>query len=150
MRARTVVVLACSTAIAGIAAAACLDLTPIYVAPPDAAPPPPPPIDAGPDAPDVDIRPSCQKCIETPDVPGPGCSDELAACLADPVCRSSYECILFNGCLTKGTRQKVIICGLPCAEDAGIVTQTEDAALEILNVANCAATTCHSSCLDAG
>ena len=149
MRVRNFVFLAACTAIAGVAAAACLDFTPNYVAPPDAAPPPPV-IEAGPDAPDVDLRPSCQKCIETPDVPGPGCSNELATCLADPLCKSSYECILANGCLTKGTRQKVIICGLPCAEDAGIVTQTEDAALEILSVANCAATTCHSSCLDGG
>ncbi len=151
MRLRMALILAMSTAIAGASAAACLDFAPNYVAPPDAAPPPPPPMDAGPDAPDVDNRPSCQQCIETPDTPGPGCHDELAACLVDPLCKSAYECILENGCLTKGTRQKVIICGLPCAEDAGIITQTEPAAVEILNVASCASKACQTSCLpDAG
>ena len=147
MRLGVALILASSTALAGAAAVACLDLTPIYVAPPDAAPPPPPPVDAGPDAPDVDQRPSCQKCIESPDVPGPGCSDELTACLGDPTCKSSYECILAAGCLTKGSRQKVILCGLPCAEEAGIVSQSEDAAVEILNVANCASKACQPSCL---
>ncbi len=150
MKVRILVMLASCPAIAGVAATACLDFTPNYVGAPDAAPPDPV-IDAGPDAPDVDTRPSCQRCIETPDTPGPGCADELTTCLADPLCKAAYACILANGCLTKGSRQKVILCGLPCAEDAGIITQNEPAAIEILDVASCASRACAPSCIhDAG
>jgi hypothetical protein len=129
--------------------AACLDVTPITVVPvePDAdVPPPPPPIDAGPDAPDVDPRTDCQKCIETPDMPGPGCGDELAICLGDPKCRDTYDCMIRRNCLARANQQLIILCGLPCAAEAGIQSQFEQAANEIYDVATCAEGACPKPC----
>jgi hypothetical protein len=139
---------------AGAAAVACLDTTPIYVAAPDAAPEPPPPdLDAGPDAPDVDRRTLCQQCVEAPDMPGPGCGDELATCLADDKCKGAYECVIAKSCLLKGTQEKVVLCGLPCAADAGITSQFEQAAVDLYGVASCALMACPKPCMlvtDAG
>ena len=130
------------------ALSACLDMTPIEFAPavPEAAPPPPPIIDAGPDVPDVDTRPPCELCLESPDQPGPGCADELAACRADTKCKATYDCVLANGCLTKGSQKKMILCGLPCAENAGILTQDEPAAVLVLKVVACVQGACASAC----
>ena len=126
---------------------ACLDTTPlVYVPPTPDAEPPPVVIDAGPDAPDVDTRPPCQLCVESPDDGGAGCADELAACTADPKCNAAYACIVLQGCLNKESQRKVILCGLPCAAAAGIVTQDEPAAVEIYAVAVCAQTSCADAC----
>jgi len=145
---RLVVALAIGSLVAAgvVTVTACVDTTPFYVPPEDASPPPPPPVDAGPDAPDVDTRSSCQRCIETPDMPGPGCGDELAICLADPKCKGTYDCMLARGCLTKADQRKIILCGLPCAAEAGIVSQNEPAADEIYTVATCAESACPGPC----
>jgi hypothetical protein len=134
----------------GVVVAACLDTTPFIVPAPDSAVEPPPPVDAGPDAPDVDQRPPCQQCIEAPTSDG-GCADLLGVCLADPKCNGTYQCMLLHQCLTKADQRKIILCGLPCAAEAGIMSQFEQSANEIYDVATCAEMNCAGPCgIEAG
>ena len=138
---------ALSFAVAALGLAACLDMTTVeFVAPVPDASPPPPVVDAGPDVPDVDTRPPCDQCLASPDQPGPGCADELAACLADTKCHAMYECVVAQQCLTKGSQKKIILCGLPCAESAGIVTQDEPAVVFVLAVVSCLQSACAVAC----
>lgn len=146
--ARTLLFFAFGAAVVALAvdATGCVDTEPFVVIP-DAAPPPPvdaaPPLDAGAD---VDLRSPCQRCLETPDNPGPGCGDELQQCLDDPKCHGAYTCMLADGCLTKTSQLEIVVCGIPCARDAGIVSQNEPSADLIYNVATCAETTCPHEC----
>jgi hypothetical protein len=140
-------VLAASTmgALAGLAA--CLDMSANnYVVPVEEAAPPPPVVDAGEDAPDVDMRPPCVQCLETPDQPGPGCATELGECRGDPKCNATYDCVIAKSCLTKGDQKKIILCGLPCAQEAGILTQDEPSAVLILDIVACIQASCASPC----
>ena len=149
---RAAIPLTCSAALAlGATGVACLDTTPFFVAP-DASPPAADAdLDAGAEeagdaAVDVDPRPPCQRCIETPDDAGYGCGAELAPCLADVKCADVYACILANECITRArSLREVILCGLPCASEAG-VTQVDPAAQLIYNVAQCAETNCTATC----
>lgn len=136
--------------VAGVAA--CLDMSPNNFVPAVQEAEPPPIVDAGPDVPDVDMRPPCEQCIESPDQPGPGCADELAACRADPRCNATYDCVIAHSCLTRGSQRRIILCGLPCAQDAGIIAQDDPAAVLVLAVVACLQTACPSECkiTDAG
>jgi hypothetical protein len=139
-------VLAASTigALAGLAA--CLDMSANnYVVPVEEAAPPPV-VDAGEDAPDVDTRPPCVQCLEAPDQPGPGCGTALAECRGDPKCSATYDCVLAKSCLTKGDQKKIILCGLPCAQEAGIIAQDDPSAVLILDIVACIQASCASPC----
>jgi hypothetical protein len=127
-----------------VAAVACLDPTPIYVAPFGA--------DASPDgeivsdaAADVEPASACLHCLESPDHPGPGCLDEITACKANAECQAAFRCMLAHGCLDMGSAGALIQCGLPCAEDAGI-TGTDPAVVIAENVFGCVITTCGDAC----
>jgi hypothetical protein len=142
---RAVVLFAFVFAIAA-AIVACLDMTPITVTPPGEDAAPSPIVDAGPDAPDVDTRHPCQRCIETPD-DGGGCGSELAACLADPQCNEIYQCVLSNGCLDKPTNRATTICSLPCAAEAGVFDLTSTPAVLAITVVNCGEVACRGICV---
>ena len=142
-----IAVLISATTIGVVAgAAACLDMSPNNFVPAEQEAEPPPVRDAGPDVPDVDMRPPCIQCLEAPDQPGPGCADELADCRADPKCSATYDCVLAKSCLTKGEQKKIILCGLPCAQEAGIIAQDDPAAVLILGVVGCIQSACPSQC----
>jgi hypothetical protein len=98
-----------------------------------------PPVDAGPDAEDADLRRPCQRCVESPDDPGPGCGNAVAACVADPVCVLVYQCALARGCLEKADQHDSVTCGVPCAEEAGVRTTTDPVVTLILGVTDCIA-----------
>jgi hypothetical protein len=46
----------------------------------------------------------CLKCLSTPDTPGPGCADEVAACRAAPICSIGYDCQFQRGCVGGSTK----------------------------------------------
>jgi hypothetical protein len=109
-----------------------------------------PPGDAGTDAEDADLRRPCQRCVEAPDEPGPGCGNAVAACVADPVCALVYECALAKGCLEKADQHDSVTCGVPCAEEAGVRTTTDPVVTLILGVTDCVANTaCGAICTGA-
>jgi hypothetical protein len=61
---------------------------------------------------------ACLACLTTPDVPGPGCGDEIAYCLKWPTCHRSYDCSLQGGCI--GGAVKLLVGCLPaCTRAAG-------------------------------
>ncbi len=96
------------TAMMGFASS-CVDTTPIYVAdssqyvvPMEAG------IDAGESA--------CMRCQRAPDVPGPGCADELAACYTHPSCAKTADCSKAAGCYDLGNSADWTSCSLTCGE----------------------------------
>ena len=95
---------------------------------------------------DADLRPACQRCVESPDLPGPGCGDELARCLAEATCRAVYACVVARACLTKDSQKKMLICGIPCASEAGVTSPSDPAAVLALQVIECAQSNCIGAC----
>jgi hypothetical protein len=145
--------------------AACLDLTPIvYEAPaPDAMPSVDASVDvpvtgdsAPPDAsgdvgdaaaPEVHVPPTCVGCLNTPDdAAPPGCGSEIALCLANSKCAATYACVVATGCFQQPSFRDIVNCGLPCAEDAGIMSTTDPAVQLIYNIAICASCNCSNIC----
>ena len=146
--------------------AACLDLTPIvYEAPaPDAMPTvdvtvdvpvsddSTAPSEASGDArdaaaPEVHVPPTCVGCLNTPDdAASPGCGTEIAVCLANSECAATYACAVATGCFQQPTFRQIVNCGLPCAEDAGIMSTSDPAVQLIYNIAVCASCNCSTIC----
>lgn len=167
------VALAGAAAGAAVAGVACLDLTPsIYEAPAsgDGQAPMPdvvvmesmPPgdggqgdaaIDGDASAPEVVVPPTCVGCLNTPDdAASRGCATELGACLANAECASTYHCCVAHGCFQQPTFRDIVNCGIPCAEEAGIVSQQDPAVMLIYGIAVCASCNCNGICAigDAG
>ena len=102
----------------GLSIHGCLDVKVIHVDEPDAAATDSGPIhelDIAPDAP----RP-CEVCMYAPSDPGPGCSDVIAVCAADPPCKATMECAIAARCLELNGQGAIIDCGTPCGRDAGL------------------------------
>lgn len=160
------IALACAAGSAIVAAAACLDLTPtVYEAPaPEAMPPT---IDAAMDVPmasdtsppedggdvrdaaahDVYVPPTCVGCLGTPDdAAAPGCGSELALCLANTECAATYACAVATGCFQQPSFRAIVQCGIPCAEEAGIMSTNDPAVTLIYNIACCATIRCVGTC----
>jgi hypothetical protein len=143
-RTRVVVIAAvASTAFAALAIVACLDPSPYTM--PASASDAAPPLDASRDG-DAAIVTTCTTCLQTPDTPGPGCADEVAACKASAKCNVALECALANACFERGSLEKLVACGLPCAQDAGIVSNDDPALSQAYDLFHCAGTTCGGPC----
>ena len=131
-------------AFAGILLVACLDATPYTMPPPTNDGGATRTIDAAEDA-DAAMT-TCRACLGAPDAPGPGCGDELAACQADPKCGAALACALADGCFDRGSLGQLVVCGLPCAKAAGIVSNDDPAVTQAFNFLHCAGTTCVTPC----
>ena len=106
------------------------DAAPVDVARVDGAP-----VDGGHDV----YVPPCLACIAAPDMPGPGCASEFAACMADPQCELAYLCVIKNGCFLAATRQEIVICATPCIVEAGMITsQFSTSGMLVKAAATCA------------
>ena len=135
-------------------AVACLDMSPVIVETPPTMRPdiyiPLPDVDIpdGADAAafDVDLRPPCQRCLESPDQPGPGCAQEIAACEANPQCAQVYACVIYSGCLYLASRSALANCAIPCLQEAGVTSQTTPAGMAAYNLTICGFTTCTRVC----
>ncbi len=114
---------------------ACLDTNAIDFTP--KASPLAPPVDASADAGDADFRRPCQVCTESPDDAGGGCGTEVAACVNDPVCSQIYACALGHLCFEKTSQRDTLVCGVPCAEEAGVTSTVDPAITMILGITGC-------------
>jgi hypothetical protein len=156
--------LAGAAAAAATAGAACLDLTP-YEAPSAEGGHPMPDVVVGetgpmPDAsvsdaavdgdasaPEVVVPPTCLGCLNwADDAAPPGCAAQLAVCMTNPKCAATYACTVANGCFQQPSFRQIVNCGIPCAEEAGIVTGNDPAVQLIYNIAVCAACNCSTVC----
>jgi hypothetical protein len=152
---------------AAVAGAACLDLTPIVLqANPTEdgnAPMPDVVVETGPmpegsvpdaavdgDAstrPEVVVPPTCLGCLHwSDDAMPPGCASELAACMTSSKCAATYVCCVASGCFQAGSFKGIVNCGIPCAEDAGIVSSNDPAVQLIYDIAVCASCNCDNLC----
>jgi len=105
------------------------DATGIDGAPVDVAP-----VDGGHDV----YLPPCIACAMAPDVPGPGCATEFAACTANPECAAAYTCVIASGCLLLPTRQDFVVCATPCVVEAGgITSEYSTAGMLVKSAATC-------------
>ena len=132
------------SACVGILLVACLDATPYTMPPPANDGGANPTIDAAEDG-DAATT-TCRACLGAPDAPGPGCGDELAACQADPKCGAALACALADGCFDRGSLGQLVVCGLPCAKAAGIVSNDDPALTQAFDLFHCAGTTCVTPC----
>lgn len=109
MRARSPLAIAIAVALGSAAVHAivgCLDVTPIVLER-DAS--------AGADTP-------CLQCLEQPQT----CNTIMTECRAsDPRCGAALDCMRSQACLDLPTLDDKIKCGLPCAQDAGVVSLSD-------------------------
>ncbi len=63
----------------------------------------------------------CLKCMATPDLPGPGCGDEIAKCFSAVTCHRSYDCSIEKGCIG-GEVQQLVACLPACTIAAGFMS----------------------------
>ncbi len=112
------------------AAAACVDMTPLYVAPREASV--------------VDGAP-CLSCLELPNGQQ-GCADEIAVCKNDPRCLVVYDCMAHDACLEKIVFDDKIACTLPCLQEAGIVSTKDPTVDSLLAIVKCGEKGCVTPC----
>jgi hypothetical protein len=84
----------------------------------------------------VTASPACLKCLTTPDVPGPGCADEVAACRAAATCSRGYDCTFQRGCVG-GTVKAFTACLPACTLAAGFTAPDDPGRLAGLRVYEC-------------
>src|SRR4051794_25728342 len=113
-----------SLIIAG-AFASCIDVTPVVV------------VDDSQRMVGVDAGESaCVTCIRAPDMPGPGCATEVAACFTNARCHRSFDCGIATGCWNEASPADSITCVIQCGEKEKIAE--DPAALEVATtVFNC-------------
>jgi len=128
-------------ACAAAAFSACLDVTPITVAPPASSSPDASVSDAA-NAPDSS---ACLGCIHGPDDAGPGCATEVAACYALFTCQATFACATANSCFERGSLGAIEGCGVPCATEAGAVSGDPSYAA-MLTAFSCIISRCGAAC----
>jgi hypothetical protein len=79
---------------------------------------------------------ACLKCLSTPDVPGPGCADEVAACRAAQTCSRGYDCSFQRGCVG-GTIKTFVACLPACTLAAGFMSQDDPGRIAGLRIYEC-------------
>jgi hypothetical protein len=118
--------------------AACLDLTPSVIekATDDAAP---------------GTTLECLQCLSAPNVPGPGCGDQLVACQMVPICSRGMECTFRQGCYGLQI-DELPICFRACADLVGFRSTDSPETKPALEWYQCSTTHCRDVCLggDAG
>ena len=123
---------------------ACLDVDPLpFHYPPEAGVP-----EGGDDASSDGVGPNaaCRECIEASASPGPGCSDQYLACVANEKCLAIFECVLATGCTSRTTQPEIINCALPCVAETGAVNVGDPAVMLILPIAPCVLGPCKPAC----
>lgn len=111
-------------------AAACVDVTPVYVAPREAAA-----IDGAP----------CLSCLRRPNSEL-GCADELRACEGDSRCRSVSDCVAENACFEYPFMDDKVACTLPCLDEAGIYTLRDPTVGALIDILKCGEKGCRAEC----
>jgi hypothetical protein len=113
-------------------ASGCLDTKPVYLQP-----------EAG----DASGTP-CLDCLVGSEEAGTGglCHGAVDPCLVDPKCAALYACAVGSRCLEQPTLDDKIICGIPCARDAGIVSAGDPAIGQLFVVLQCGAEHCSGAC----
>jgi hypothetical protein len=116
----------------------CVDIDPVTVQPPvvDASPPPP----------DGEAPTACGMCLTAPNSPGPGCGDEIGACLGDERCTRILQCTEPLRCYEKPTQAETQDCGLSCFRMEVGNTLPTDLVTMLLAIAACAQNTCGPIC----
>lgn len=123
----------------------CVDVTPIVLD--DQSDAQKPDVEGGAPETDSDAASSCISCIEAPNVPGPGCRDQVTACKVDIKCGFTYFCAKENGCFDKPNRTEEISCALPCAEKYGISDRADDPSFVLaFAIDECASKYCMAAC----
>lgn len=111
-------------------AAACVDVTPVYVAPREASV-----IEGAP----------CLSCLNRPNA-DLGCADELRVCLDDERCSLVYDCIAERACLEFVLVDDKVACTLPCFEEAEIFTVRDPIVDTLVDVLQCGERGCAVEC----
>jgi hypothetical protein len=127
MSARVLLCIGIALASAVAALFACVDVTPIYVAPRDAG---------------FLAEASCTVCLEDPS----GCDDTIEKCRVDPRCAPVLGCVEQTHCFDRPTLDDKLTCGLPCAVEGGITSTNDPTIQYLLDVIKCGQTKCAIAC----
>src|SRR5262245_38914596 len=79
---------------------------------------------------------ACLKCLITPNIPGPGCADEVAACRAAQSCNRGYDCTFQRGCIG-GTVKQFVACLPACSLLAGFKPDDDPGRITGLRIYEC-------------
>jgi hypothetical protein len=114
-------------------AAACLDLTPVVLPPPE----------GGSD----EAQEICRACLYTADDPGPGCGSEMAPCDLDSKCKAILACTFERHCYG-GDTKSYLACSPACQQ---IVSRQDDPVIAlVLPIYQCVSGgACASACVPA-
>jgi hypothetical protein len=128
-------------AVAGLLAcgtlAACVDTTPVTVAPSEAGTAL---VDASIDAPDS-AGGACIACLNSS-----ACGDDWATCESIPACANTFACAA--SCFSLGSLDQIEICGLPCAEQNGITAVGDNPTFQaVYALFTCTAGACAVPCI---
>jgi hypothetical protein len=85
----------------------------------------------------IAVSNACVACIVAPKSPGPGCRDEVDACLNDPKCQALVLCATGRGCIVSGTQGDAIACAIDCADQAMVSDFTDPAVNAAETILNC-------------
>ncbi|GAC1553066.1 MAG: hypothetical protein NVS3B10_15000 [Polyangiales bacterium] len=88
----------------------------------------------------------CLRCTNTPDVPGPGCLDEVTACRENSLCAAILVCAITDGCFVVPTREEEVRCGTRCADKIGIGSSTDPAVVLGAQLDACVRANCSKVC----
>jgi hypothetical protein len=112
-------------------AAACLDMTPLYVEPREAGAT----LDGA----------ACLGCLSKPNAEL-GCADQIGRCVADPRCKEVYDCMIVDSCLERVVFDDKIACTLPCLTEAGIVSTNDPTVGVLVDIVKCGEQGCANEC----
>jgi len=99
----------------------------------------PPNVEAGSGSP-----PACIECLTGQTGP---CSAEYQGCLEFPVCEAVMQCLIDRACVLLPVPADRVSCGLPCAQEHGLLSGS-DPAINVLAAINiCGLTNCTEECL---
>jgi hypothetical protein len=148
MKARLKIPVAFALLVAASAPVACLDFTPITLAPTDAGAPESSAVESG--IVDIDAA-ACEACVEGPQCNaqsladgGDGGGSLYMACISTPKCEEMFECGASRGCYEPGAN--LIACLTICGQQAGLTGSTDPAISPFLELYDCATANCTSAC----
>ncbi|HEX7671832.1 MAG TPA: hypothetical protein VF395_19695 [Polyangiaceae bacterium] len=128
-----------TSALIALVVTACTGIDPVIVKPKSS---PQPAADGGGDV--AALPPLCTPCLQAPDLPGPGCADEVKACDDDPKCKAQQACYA-EQCGWARAPSDVFACGSQCFAGLGVAT-ADPASLLSYRIYLCSTGACKPIC----
>jgi hypothetical protein len=87
--------------------------------------------------------PACIECLTGQTGP---CAAEYARCLEFPVCEAVMQCLIDKGCVLLPNPNDRVSCGLPCAQEHGLLSGSDPAIEFLASINVCGLANCLDDC----